>query len=139
MVKVSTINVTVDVAPLLERARAGIGRAVMLVKTRQRALEHELTFPEFALPGLAAALLDYAGRPMALRGEPSRRADWLPIQTTKEDGYLVEQVVYYDPEMIAAFCCFEVNMPPKKGVGCIQYKYGRVSNRDVVADRKSVV
>jgi hypothetical protein len=33
-----------------------------------------------------------------------RRADRLPVSTTKDDGFLVEQVVYYDPDLIAASC-----------------------------------
>jgi hypothetical protein len=64
-------------------------------------------------------LLEYSRRPLALRGEVFRRADRLPVLRTQEDGLIVEQVVYYDPELIAAFCAFEVNLPPKKGVGCI--------------------
>jgi hypothetical protein len=39
-----------------------------------------------------------------LRGEVMRRADRLPVSTTKDDGFLVEQVVNYDPDLIAASC-----------------------------------
>jgi hypothetical protein len=37
-----------------------------------------------------------------LRGEVMRRADGLPVSMTKDDGFLVEQVVNYDPNLIAA-------------------------------------
>jgi hypothetical protein len=49
------VIVTVDAAQLLERARSVIGRAITLMTTRQRALEHEITFPEFALSPFARA------------------------------------------------------------------------------------
>jgi hypothetical protein len=71
--KYKSVIVTVDAAPLLERVRSAIGRAVTL-KTRQRALEHEITFPQFALCPLDRALLEPAvARPLALRF--ARRGD----------------------------------------------------------------
>jgi hypothetical protein len=49
------VIVTVDAAQLLECACSVSGRAITLMTTRQRALEHEITFPEFALSPFARA------------------------------------------------------------------------------------
>jgi hypothetical protein len=64
--KYKSVIVTVDAAPVLERARSLIGRAVTL-KTRQRALEHEITLPDCASPvGLSVAQV----QPAAARFAP---------------------------------------------------------------------
>jgi hypothetical protein len=55
MDNVTSVLVTVGMAPQLERARFAIDRVVARVATRQRALEHEMTFTEFALPPLACS------------------------------------------------------------------------------------
>jgi hypothetical protein len=65
-------NVTSDMAPLLERARFAIGRAVARVATRQRALELERTFTEFAISPLACC-----------HRVQLRQRDCLPVLRTK--------------------------------------------------------
>jgi hypothetical protein len=48
-------NVTSDMALLLERARFAIGSAVARVAARQRALQHESHFTDFALLPVACS------------------------------------------------------------------------------------
>jgi hypothetical protein len=66
-------------------------------------------------------LLKYSWRPLALRF--ARRGDAaperLPVRTPK-DGFIIEQVVYCDADLITAFCAVNLSQPAE-GAGCIRY------------------
>jgi hypothetical protein len=77
-----------------------------------------------------------------LRGEVMRRATWLPLLTTKEGGFIVEQVVYYEPYLIAAFCA-SLRLSSRHARALVhryvQHKMGRASNTDVVTVAISLI